>query len=265
VWRAGKVTDRFPTVKSALLLAYLAAAASGAFPDRTLCRDDLAGLFWPESDPELARQSLCQALSRLRRRLAEKEAHVSLFLSDRDTVRLNPHCCSVDVAEFEGALLAAEKGDGSGGSRRRLVEALRLYRGELLAGYADTWLLAERVTLAEKYFTALRRLLALLEAAGDLEAAVTWAREGLRQDSLREELHRDLMRLLVLAGEPEAALRQYSELSRLLQVELDSSPNAATRALACAIRLSLSRAPSSMVTGVSPAGSVLAGRLTACA
>jgi len=52
-------------------------------------------------------------------------------------------------------------------------------------------------------------------------------------DPLREEGHRDLMRLLAAAGQPGAALRQYQELERLLAVELGIRPDAESQTLAC--------------------------------
>src|SRR5262249_32671207 len=73
--------------------------------------------------------------------------------------------------------------------------------------------------------------LAHLERASEFERAVDHARHGVSADPLREEAHRDLIRLLAAAGQPAAALRQFQELERLLREQLDATPEAATRAL----------------------------------
>src|SRR5439155_7127805 len=57
----------------------------------------------------------------------------------------------------------------------------------------------------------------------------------LSTNRLREEAHREVMRLYAAAGQPDAALRRYAELERLLKQELDSAPGAESRALARAI------------------------------
>jgi predicted ATPase len=75
-------------------------------------------------------------------------------------------------------------------------------------------------------------LIAHREQAGDLPGAIQLAHRMVAADPLREEAHHTLMRLLAAAGEPAAALRQYRELERLLEQELDTAPEAATRALA---------------------------------
>jgi DNA-binding SARP family transcriptional activator len=75
-------------------------------------------------------------------------------------------------------------------------------------------------------------LIADLEQTGELARALVNARRGVRTDPLREEAHRDLIRLLGRVGRPAAALRHYRVLERLLKQGLDAEPSAATRALA---------------------------------
>src|SRR5207237_18456 len=89
-----------------------------------------------------------------------------------------------------------------------------------------------RQWLAERYFQALGQQIAHLEQAGDLPRAVALAQRGVTLDPLREEAHVELIRLYAVAGQPDAALRQYAELERLLKEALDRTPSAATRALA---------------------------------
>src|SRR5262249_60101700 len=101
------------------------------------------------------------------------------------------------------ALQAAARAESDAERVASLARAADLYHGELLCGYYEDWVLGERTRLAERYFQALDQLIALLEEAGDLPRALAYARRAVRADPLREEMHRDLMRLLAAAGEPE--------------------------------------------------------------
>ena len=225
--RGDQVVTRFRTQKTGALLAYLAYHLP-----RSHSRDHLIELLWPEADLEASSHSLSTALSWLRRLLeAPGQPPGTVVVTDRTSVRLNPEAVSTDLAEFEAALHAAAA--GSEAERREgLARAVTLYRGELLAGSYESWVLGQREWLAETYFQALGRLVTLLEGEGDLPHALEYARQGVLADPLREEGRRDLMRHYAAAGQPEAALRQYQELERLLKEELDAQPSGPTRALA---------------------------------
>jgi DNA-binding SARP family transcriptional activator len=215
--RGDRVITQFRTQKTGALLAYLA-----YYPQRTHPRDHLIELLWPEADPAAGSNSLSQALSSLRRQLEPAGvAPGTVLVANRASVRLNPAASTTDVAEFEAALHAAAA--GSEAQRREgLARAVTLYRGELLASSYESWVLGQREWLAKTYFQAVGRLIGLLEQAGDLPRALEYARQGVLADPLREEGRRDLMRLYAAAGQPEAALRQYGELERLLKEELDA-------------------------------------------
>jgi predicted ATPase len=130
----GDVTvTRFRTRKTALLLARLA-----LFPNRAHPREELADLFWPEADLEAGRNNLKQSLSVLRRLLEPPgTAAGSVLIADRQNVRLNPAAFSTDAAEFEAAL-----------HTQQWERAAALYRGELLPGFYDDWVIEERERLA---------------------------------------------------------------------------------------------------------------------
>jgi predicted ATPase/DNA-binding SARP family transcriptional activator len=230
-----RAITRFRTQKAGALLAYLA-----YYRHRSHLRDPLVELFWPECDPQAGRSNLSRELSGLRHQLeppgvpgarADRGCG-AVIVADRAAVRLNPAAVTTDVAAFEAALHAAERAGSAAERTPYLAEAIETYGGELLPGYYDDWILQEREWLTDRYFQALGQLLTLLEQAGELPRALEYARRGVRADPLREEAHRDLMRLLAAAGQPEAALRQYRDLERLLKQELEAEPAAVTRALA---------------------------------
>ena len=75
-------------------------------------------------------------------------------------------------------------------------------------------------------------LTAYCERTQEWDRALDYARRAAAVDPLREEAHQDLIRLLVAAGQPSEALRQYQELERILKEELETVPSTATRDLA---------------------------------
>src|SRR5687768_4001819 len=99
-----QVITRFQPRKTAELLAYLAYNLPPHHP-----REHLAGLSWPEAEPDAARHSLSQALSSLRRQLEPPGIlRGAVLVLDRTSVRLNPQAVTTDVAECEAKLEAAQ-------------------------------------------------------------------------------------------------------------------------------------------------------------
>jgi len=132
-------------------------------------------------------------------------------------VQIDPHACVTDVAEFEAALHAADRTPEQPLRRERLLGAVSLYGGELLPGFYDSWIFPEQQRLASRLLRALRELVSLSRAAGDLERALEAALRALGTDALHEELHAEVMRLHLALGRPSAALRQYQILERALR------------------------------------------------
>jgi hypothetical protein len=89
----------------------------------------------------------------------------------------------------------------------------------------------EQERLDERFFRALSRMISLLEEEGKPESALEYARRGVAVDPLREAAHREVIRLLVALGQPAAALRQFRDLERRLQEEMQVAPEGETRAL----------------------------------
>jgi predicted ATPase/DNA-binding SARP family transcriptional activator/class 3 adenylate cyclase len=236
--RGDQVLRRFRMQKAGLLLAYLA-----YYPHRSHTRAELIELLWPECEPEVGRHNLRQALFSLRRQLEPPGVTCgTVILADRASLRLIPAAVSTDVAQFQAALQAAGRTSRSTERARRLTEAVELYRGELLPGYHEDWVLSERQRLAEAFSQALEELIALLEAAGELRLAIQWAWRAIGANPLREEAHHALIRLLAASDRPAAALSHYQEWERLLARELNCVPAAQLRALAVQIETMAGRA-----------------------
>src|SRR5262245_42610930 len=201
------------TRKAVALLAYL------AITGRPARREALADLLWPDSDPTNARAALRRTLSTLNSGLGGR-----WLSSVGDAVELEDDDLELDVSRFR-RLLADGRAD----------EAVSLYRGDLLEGFAlrdsadfDHWQTAEGQSLRRELGAGLERVATDEAQVGRLEPAIDHARRRLELDPLAESGHRLLMLLYAWAGERAAAIEQYRACVRTLHRELGVAPLAET-------------------------------------
>src|SRR5262249_42295019 len=228
----GGIVD-LPGQKDRALLAVLAVASGDV-----QSRERLAGLLWSEHGDRQARDSLKQALVRLRRCLGGADG--SALRSDRQSVALDRTALDVDVLAFEELV----RDD----TLASLTQATALYRGDLLEGIAirdpafEDWLLVERQRLLQLFERALSSLMSQALAAGERERAAEAARRLLQIDPLSEAAYRTLMQVHADEAQTAQALKLYETLRERLYRELGVAPEAATVALYDRIR---QRRPSS--------------------
>jgi predicted ATPase/DNA-binding SARP family transcriptional activator len=227
----GAIEHRSFSQKAASLLAYLALHDQPSHP-----REEVAAMFWPEATGAAGRHSLRTRLYELRRVLEPKGVEPgSVLHADRDSVSLVPGTWTTDVAQF---VAAAAEAEGASGARR--VDALRAavgwYRGELLPGFFDAWVLSERRRLAAQHADLLERLLEALCRDGATTEALAVAHRLIATDPLNEEAHVSLMRLYAAEGRTSAALDQYRAYCAVLQDELGVEPSQAAAAFAEGLR-----------------------------
>ena len=108
--------------------------------------------------------------------------------------------------------------------------AIAEYRGDLLDGLYDDWVIGERERLRNRYLSALQQTAVQLAAVEDYAEASRFGRELLRCDPLREDTYRLLMELSNHAGDRAGAVRLFHECVSVLQDELGVEPSAATTA-----------------------------------
>jgi DNA-binding SARP family transcriptional activator len=213
---------RIASRKARALLAYLALRKG-----ESQARDRLATLLWDDTDEELARTSLRQALTALRKALPESAN--AMLRADTESLGLDGSLLDTDVDALRRALTAD--------TRTALQEAIAHYRGDLLEGFDaksaafDEWANTERRALRRQVVATLTRLTELCSANGDAEGAVTACSRLVALEPLNEAAHRDLMDLYARRGAYADALRQYRVCRDALRRELDVSPEAATESL----------------------------------
>ncbi|MEQ1935259.1 MAG: BTAD domain-containing putative transcriptional regulator, partial [Fimbriimonadaceae bacterium] len=215
VIQGDSITERFQTQKTATLLAYLALHRGKKFP-----REQVAELLWPDAELTTIRNRLNQAVSSLRRQLHPPGTNQDhLIVADYSSIALRTEAFTTDLQAYDQLLTAASLAVEETERIRLLEEAMPLYKGEFLAGYADDWVLGEQAMLAERQYNALSQLIKWYAQSGKLKQATAYAAQRLESDPLDERSHRALMRLHLMAGHPRMAVAQYDVLDRLFAAE----------------------------------------------
>lgn len=145
-----RVVSRFRTRSADSVFAYLALNLG-----HEVRRERLIDLVWPGADARLGQQNLRTALSSIRSVLGP-----NVLRADRATVQLTPDCFEVDAIAF------------------RRTRDVSLYRGRLLEGLDDGWILPIAVELEDLHVRSLIERMGQLPPAEARELAV----EALKRD-----------------------------------------------------------------------------------
>lgn len=222
--QAGDVIHtRFYSQKVASLLARLA-----CFPRRQFGREEIIDLYWPESDLRAGRVNLRTALASLRRQLEPPGVQFGTVLNaDYTHIGLNPAAVTTDVAQFEEAIAHAKRANSLSERTAALQSAYRLYRGELLPGLYDDWVLIERDRLAAQFRTVTVQLQDTAIRAGELTAALDYSWRRVASETVDEQAHLTLLELLVKTGQLQVAQQQYQHLWALCRQHFEEPPSKA--------------------------------------
>jgi TolB-like protein len=218
---SGSVAGRSGQGYQLALLALLVSAG-----EKGVRRDRLVAYLWPESESAAARHRLSDTLYDLRRTLGEEAV-----IASGETLRASPCSIQVDVREFEEAVRGGDP-----------AAAVRLYEGPFLDGFHldsqdfESWLHVERRRLAGLYGGSLETLARGAEGAGHPAQAAEWWQRLLAEDPYRSPVVLSLLKSLVAAGDPAAAIRHADAHTRLLRGELDVDPPPELSALVRRIR-----------------------------
>ncbi|MBM3907236.1 MAG: hypothetical protein FJ363_04050 [Gemmatimonadetes bacterium] len=206
----------------AVLLYVLLSPQGGA-----LSRDQVIGVFWPESDSARARNSLRQPLSFIRTCLGQDAI---LSVGAQGLAVASQLTC--DASQFEALL-----------NTGRREEALQLYGGELLSGFHVTgagafeeWLDHHRLHLSQRAVRAAWELSAECETKGDQAGAAFWAKRALALSPFSELEVQRLLRVLLRVGDYAGVLRAFEGLQRALKREFEVGPTDETVQLANSAR-----------------------------
>ena len=203
--------------KPTALLVYLLLARPGVW-----CRrDELAELFWPESDQQHARRALSQAIYQIRQHLGA----AAIDARGTEDVRVAADVIRCDALDLKRDLAAGTP-----------EQALTHYTGNLLpafhlpdAGPFSDWLDRERSHLRR---TAVGAALALAKETDDPAVTRQWFGWAVDHDPLDDGTVAVAMTGLVQAGEQDQALRLFRIHRDAMRLEFDLEPSPNVAALA---------------------------------
>src|SRR5262245_57150991 len=162
------------------LFAYLILNAGTAYR-----REKLAGLLWPDSLEETARDNLRHALWRIRKALPSN-LKMEYLLADDLSITFNASSeYWLDVAELEKVSESA--------STDKLINVLSAYQGELLPGFYDEWVAVDRQHLNSVYENKMSRLMSLLQDDERWEDVQEWGERWIKLGQKPEAAYRALM------------------------------------------------------------------------
>lgn len=211
------------TARSQALLSYLVLHRHTPQP-----RQRLAFHLWTDSTDTQARTNLRKELTYLRRGLPAADQFLLIESKTLQWASTAPF--TLDVLEFEDAVRAAACA-ALDTRQSFLKQAIALYRGDLLPSCDDEWIIPERERLQQMQLSALEQLIDLLKEQQDYRAALNYAQQLLRIDSLNEATYCLLMRLYALSGDRANALQVYHRCMTVLREELGIDPGLTTRKL----------------------------------
>lgn len=186
-----------------------------ALQDRSLPRHFVWGTLWPEANEERAAGNLRSSLWRLR------EAGEPLVETTNHHVRLG-RTVVVDVNERVALIreaLGSTDGVGDGDLAQIAADA------DLLPGWYEDWVSAERERFRQLRLHGLERLCAALAERGRFAEAVEMGLAAVRSEPLRESAQRALIRAYLAEGNPSEAVRQFQRFRVLLRAEMGLEPS----------------------------------------
>ena len=150
-------------------------------PTGSATRAELASVFWPDADRQLAAQSVRTACSNIRKAIASIVGYacVDLYFTADPDVSLNLTNVVADVRRFSAHVADGDSAFERGDLQEAAVHyraAEELYNGRLLDGDSpEAWFLGHAQLLEEQYVIVLERLAQTAFDEGDMKSASEYA------------------------------------------------------------------------------------------
>lgn len=217
------LTIKLPSSRGLSLLKYLLLHHKQNSP-----REVLMEVFWPETEPETARNNLNVTIYSLRRAL-RKVTDLSMIVYENGTYGLAPDLkIWLDVEEFEHRVQAGQRLETRNQITVAVVEyetAISIYQGDFLEENPyEEWTIIDRERLRIVYLDMLDRLCHIYFNQERYAACITICQLLLARDRCREDAHCLLMRCYSRQGQRHLALRQYHICVESLRAELEVDP-----------------------------------------
>jgi LuxR family maltose regulon positive regulatory protein len=234
VWRGDEEIDArtWRRVKARQLFQLLL-----TYRGRTMQREEIADILWPDLDPEAIQRHFKVALNALNRALEPERppgSEPAYILRHSTTYGLRPGAdLWLDVDEFKRLIKEGDRcQDDPQTSTDAYQCALDLYQGPYLqeALYED-WTSEERERLLALYLRTAEKLATARLAQGRFDETIEWSRRILAVDNCWERAYRLMMVAYARQGNRPRALRVFQACEETLRRELDTEPGPAIRRL----------------------------------
>ena len=172
-----------------------------------ITRSEICQAFWPELHMDQA----VNVFHVTKRRL-HKALDMDVLVHDGGYYRVNPDMAvHYDVMDFASALMDGRTSEG----KARLTawqRAIDLYRGPFLQGHTDKWILDRRADFKAGFLEALSEVARIRLEEERPEHALGLFQRVLAEDSSRETIHQEVMKLYVTLGRRSEAAAHYQRL-----------------------------------------------------
>lgn len=203
--------------KSAALLTYLLTR-----PGYTAAREQVLEALWPDSPPEVGKNSLHQTVYFLRRDLEPDYADqfsAGYVRLEGELVWMDPGLVESTSRQFAELAASAEA------EPTMAFRAIGLYKGKFAPEFEyEDWAIATRDGLHAAYLALVARTLRHCAEEGDWLQGAATARLALSVDPSAEDIEKNLIALYHHAGSHAAAAEQYSHFAASQRAEYGVEP-----------------------------------------
>ena len=214
---------KLPSSRGLSLLKYLLRHHKQETP-----RDILMDVFWPDADPEAARNNLNVTMHNLRQSLHSTTELPIIRFGDGAYGLAMDLDIWLDVEEFEHCIKEGQRLESQNQIAAAVTEyeiAVNLYRGDFLSDNPyENWTVLDRERLRVAYLDTLDRLTQIHFRQERYAACMSLCQVILSRDPCREDIHYRLMQCFSRLGQTALALRQYQICAEALRIELDVDP-----------------------------------------
>ncbi|MEZ4942470.1 MAG: BTAD domain-containing putative transcriptional regulator [Saprospiraceae bacterium] len=229
LFQKGRRVDLPGGTRQRSLLAYLFFHAPS-----NIHRDKIIRWFWPDHDPDCAKNNLNVAICNLRK-FFEKHISKDVICFQNDYFFINPDLqLYSDTSAFTEAFYQGKEWERRGKTEKAAhwyQMAAQLGTEFLEEFQQEDWAVWPREEFTEKYFHALDVLSTYQLESRQYDAALETLRGLLYKDDCLEFVHYKIMNCYLALGKKEKAVRQFHECERILQEKLNMRPSSETEAL----------------------------------
>ena len=236
VYQDNLLISEWPSTKSKAIFKYIISHRS-----RPISKEVLMDVFWPDAEPNSARNNLNVSIYHLRQALRSVRPDYQHIIFQEDQYLLDPDMSIwIDSEEFMKRFSSGRRLEERGMIKEAIgvyEMACNLYQDDfLIEDPYEEWIIPKKEGLKDVYLIVLDRLCRFYLDQNNLVACIHNCKQILAVDNCREDAHRRLMICYSRTGQPNLALQQYHVCKENLERILDVKPMAETETLYRQIR-----------------------------